>query len=37
MAVSSTSGVGKTGQIWAEQETGPLSYAMYKSKLKMDE
>ena len=36
MEASSTSSVGKTGQIRAKNEPGPLSYNIYKNKLKMD-
>lgn len=32
--VSSTSGFGKAGQIYAKNETGPLFYTIYKNKLK---
>ena len=35
--VSSTNGVGKTGQLYAKETTGPLSYTIYKNKLKMYE
>ena len=35
ITVSSTSGIWKTGQIHAKRnETGPLSYTIYKNKLK---
>lgn len=34
--VSSTKGVGKTGHLYAKNETRPLSYTIYKNKLKMD-
>jgi len=34
--VSSTNGIGKTGQRHANNETEPLSYTMHKNKFKMD-
>ena len=37
MTASSTAGVGKTGQLHEEKETGLLSIPIYKSKLKMDQ
>ena len=35
--VYSINGVGETGNIHAKNETRPLSYTIYKNKLKMDE
>ena len=34
--VSPTNGVGKTRQLHAKDETGPLSYTINKNSLKMD-
>ena len=33
---SSTSGVGRSGQLYAKNETRPPTYTIYKNKLKMD-
>ena len=35
--VSSTSGTGKTDQLYANNETGLFSFTIHKNKLKMDE